>query len=88
MKRTKGFYNSTKKRALEILEDQEWIDVPKFARKADIRPTRRAYTYLIYLGQLNLNDSLVMLALCPAVLARILVPAPAAYGQREQAPKE
>lgn len=47
-------YNSTKKRSLEIFEDQSWIDVPGFSKKAGIRPVRRAYTYLAHLEQLGL----------------------------------
>ena len=47
MKRKNGSYNKTKKRALEVLEDKTWMDVPAFARKVGIRPVRRTYTYLI-----------------------------------------
>jgi hypothetical protein len=48
------FYNSTKKRTLEIFQYQTWIDVPRFARKASIRPVRRAYSYLAHLEGLGL----------------------------------
>ena len=54
MKRKSGSYNKTKKRTLEILENQIWLDVPAFARKAGIRPVRRAYTYIAHLEELGL----------------------------------
>jgi hypothetical protein len=54
MKRRHGFYNKTKKRALEVLEDKTWIDVPAFAHKVGIRPVRRTYTYLAHLEDLGL----------------------------------
>lgn len=54
MKQKDGLYNSTKKRALEVFEDQTWMDVPMFARKVGIRPIRRAYTYLAHLEDLGL----------------------------------
>ena len=47
-------YNSTKKRILEILQDQTWMDVPTLARKSGIRPVRRSYTYLAHLEELGL----------------------------------
>ena len=54
MKRKNGSYNKTKKRALEVLEDKTWIDVPAFAHKVGIRPVRRTYTYLAHLEDLGL----------------------------------
>ena len=54
MKRGNGSYNKTKKRALEVLEDRTWIDVPAFAHKVGIRPVRRTYTYLAHLEELGL----------------------------------
>ena len=54
MKRKNGSYNKTKKRALEVLEDKTWMDVPAFARKVGIRPVRRTYTYLAHLEDLGL----------------------------------
>src|SRR5215469_15189826 len=54
MKKRDANYNSTKKRALEIFEDQKWMDVPTVARKVGIRPVRRAYTYLAHLEDLGL----------------------------------
>jgi hypothetical protein len=54
MKRKSGPYNKTKKRALEVLEDKTWLDVPTFARKVGIRPVRRTYTYLAHLEDLGL----------------------------------
>ena len=54
MKRKSGSYNKTKKRALEVLEDKTWMDVPAFAHKVGIRPVRRAYTYLAHLEDLGL----------------------------------
>jgi hypothetical protein len=50
----KGLYNSTKERTLEILANQKWLDVPTFARRAGMRPTRRAYSYLAHLATLDL----------------------------------
>jgi hypothetical protein len=47
-------YNKTKKRTLEVLEDQKWLDVPTIARKVGIRPIRRAYTYLVHLQKISL----------------------------------
>ena len=52
MKRGNRSYNKTKKRALEVLEDKTWMDVPAFARKVGIRPVRRTYTYLAHLEDL------------------------------------
>lgn len=54
MKRKNGSYNKTKKRALEVLEDKTWMDVPAIARKVGIRPVRRTYTYLAHLEGLGL----------------------------------
>jgi hypothetical protein len=54
MNRKDGWYNKTKKRALEVFENQIWMDVPMFARKVGIRPVRRAYTYLAHLEDLGL----------------------------------
>lgn len=54
MKRKNGSYNKTKKKALEVLEDKTWIDVPAFAHKVGIRPVRRTYTYLAHLEDLGL----------------------------------
>ena len=54
MKRENGSYNKTKKRALEILENKTWLDVPALARKVGIRPVRRAYTYFAHLEDLGL----------------------------------
>ena len=54
MKRKNGSYNKTKKKALEVLEDKTWMDVPVFAHKVGIRPVRRAYTYLAHLEDLGL----------------------------------
>ena len=54
MKRKNGTYNETKKRALEVLEDKTWMDVPAFAHKVGIRPVRRTYTYLAHLEDLGL----------------------------------
>ena len=54
MKRENGSYNKTKKRALEVLEDKTWMDVPAFAHKVGIRPVRRTYTYLAHLEDLGL----------------------------------
>jgi hypothetical protein len=54
MRRENGSYNKTKKRALEILENKTWLDVPDLARKVGIRPVRRAYTYLAHLEDLGL----------------------------------
>lgn len=54
MKRKNGSYNKTKKKALEVLEDKTWLDVPAFARKVGIRPVRRTYTYLAHLEHLGL----------------------------------
>ena len=54
MTKQNGNYNSTKKRVLEIFQDQEWFDVPTIARKVGIRPVRRAYTYLAHLEDLGL----------------------------------
>ena len=54
MKRGNGSYNKTKKRALEILENKTWMDVPAIARKVGIRPVRRAYTYIAHLEDMGL----------------------------------
>lgn len=54
MKRRSGLYNSTKKRALEVLEDRNWMDAPTFAHKVGIRPVRRTYAYLDHLEKLGL----------------------------------
>src|SRR6266576_2207569 len=54
MKRGNGSYNRTKKRTLEILENKTWLDVPAVARKIEIRPVRRAYTYMAHLEDLGL----------------------------------
>ena len=54
MKRKNGLYNSTKKRALEVLEGVTWMDVPTLARRVGIRPVRRTYTYLTHLEELGL----------------------------------
>jgi hypothetical protein len=54
MKRENGSYNKTKKRALEILENKTWLDVPTIAHKVGIRPVRRAYTYLAHLEDMGL----------------------------------
>jgi hypothetical protein len=54
MKRKKGSYNKTKKKALEVLENKDWMDVPTIARKVGIRPVRRTYTYLAHLEDLGL----------------------------------
>ncbi len=54
MIRKNGSYNKTKKRALEILENKIWLDVPAVARKVGIRPVRRAYTYLAHLENMGL----------------------------------
>jgi predicted ArsR family transcriptional regulator len=54
MKRENGSYNKTKKRALEVLEDITWMDVPAFAHKVGIRPVRRTYTHLAHLENLGL----------------------------------
>ena len=54
MKRKNGSYNKTKKRALEVLENKTWTDVPAFAHKVGIRPVRRSYTYLAHLEHLGL----------------------------------
>ena len=54
MKRKNGSYNKTKKKALEVLEDKTWMDVPAFAHKLGIRPVRRTYTYLAHLEDLGL----------------------------------
>ena len=54
MKRENGSYNKTKKKALEVLADKTWMDVPAFAHKVGIRPVRRAYTYLAHLEDLGL----------------------------------
>ena len=54
MKRKNGSYNKTKKKALEVLEDKTWMDVPAFAHKVGIRPVRRTYTYLAHLEDLGL----------------------------------
>ena len=54
LKQKNGFYNKTKKRALEVLEDKTWMDVPTLARKVGILPVRRAYTYLAHLEELGL----------------------------------
>ena len=54
MQRKNGSYNKTKKRALEVLRDTIWMDVPAFAHKVGIRPVRRAYTYLAHLEDLGL----------------------------------
>ena len=54
MERKNGSYNKTKKRAMEVLEDRTWMEVPAFARKVGIRPGLRAYTYLAHLEDLGL----------------------------------
>ena len=54
MKRKSGLYNLTKKRALEVLEDRNWMDAPTFAHKVGIRPVRRTYAYLDHLEHLGL----------------------------------
>ena len=54
MNNKNGFFNKTKKRTLEVLEDKTWMDVPAFASKVGIRPVRRAYTYLAHLEKLGL----------------------------------
>ncbi len=38
MKRENGSYNKTKKKALEVLEDKTWMDVPAFAHKLESGP--------------------------------------------------
>ena len=53
MKERNGNYNSTKKRVLEIFQDQEWLDVLTIAGKAGIRPVRQAYMYLAHLDPLD-----------------------------------
>ena len=54
MQRKNKPYNKTKKKALEVLEDKTWMDVPAFAHKVGVRPVRRAYTYLAHLEDLGL----------------------------------
>ena len=54
MKRKNGSYNKTKKKALEVLEDKTWMDVPAFAHKLGIQPVRRTYAYLAHLEDLGL----------------------------------
>ena len=54
MKQKNTTYNKTKKRALEILENETLIDGPTFARAVGIRPVRRVYAYLAHLGALGL----------------------------------
>jgi len=54
MKQRSGLYNSTKKRALKVLENRNWMDAPTFAYKVGIRPVRRTYAYLDHLEQLGL----------------------------------
>ena len=54
MQQKNGSYNKTKKKALEVLEDKTWLDVPAFSRKVGIRPVRRTYTYLAHLEDLGL----------------------------------
>jgi hypothetical protein len=55
MKREMGRpYNKTKKRTLEILENNTWLDVPAIAHKVGISPVRRAYTYLAHLEDIGL----------------------------------
>jgi len=54
MKQENGSYNKTKKRALEILENKTWLDVPTIAHKVGIRPVRRAYTYLAHMEDMGL----------------------------------
>ena len=54
MKRKNESYNTTKKRALEVLESGTPIDGPTFARKVGIRPVRRVYAYLDHLASLGL----------------------------------
>lgn len=49
-----GFYNSRKKKTLEALAGQKWLDVPSVARLAGITPTRRAYAYLTHLAEFDL----------------------------------
>jgi DNA-binding MarR family transcriptional regulator len=51
-----GSYNSTKKRALEVLEPHTSLDVPTLAHKIGIDPVRRAYTYLGHLEKLGLIE--------------------------------
>ena len=54
MQRKNGSYNKTKNKALEVLENKTWMDVPTFAHKVGIRPVRRTYTYLAHLEDLGL----------------------------------
>ena len=54
MKRKDESYNKTKRRALEVLENQNSFDAPTFARKVGIRPVRRVYAYLGHLATLGL----------------------------------
>jgi hypothetical protein len=54
MKQKNGSYNKTKRRALEVLEDKTWVNVPTIAHTVGIRPVRRAYTYLAHLEDLGL----------------------------------
>ncbi len=54
MKQKNGLYNKTKQKALEVLKDKTWMEVPAFAHKVGIRPVRRAYTYLAHLEDLGL----------------------------------
>ena len=56
MQRKNESYNKTKKRALEVLEDKTWLDVPAFAHKVGIQPVRRTYTYLAHLEDLGLVE--------------------------------
>jgi hypothetical protein len=54
MKLKSELYNSTKKRALEVLKDRTWMDVPTFAHKVGIQPVRRTYAYLDHLQRQGL----------------------------------
>ena len=55
--RNKTRYNAVKQRALEIFANQkDWMDVQTWAQLTGIRPTRRAYTYLIRLARFGLVE--------------------------------
>ena len=50
-------YNSAKKRALQSFVDRgSWLNVPTWARLAEVRPVRRAYTYLARLARFGLLE--------------------------------
>ena len=54
MKQKHKSYNLTKRRTLEVLEDQIPLDAQTFASKVGIRPVRRVYAYLDHLATLGL----------------------------------